>query len=108
MIPDNLKDALSKQAQAERERQARTILGQAEMEIAEKFAQASREYLDNPVALQLRAMNIVYEGLRSGASMMLVPAKVLDTMNLGSFAALGVAEQAKEATRQSAPPATDS
>ena len=91
-----------------RERQARTILGQAEKEIAQNFAEASKGYLDNPVALQLRAMNIVYEGLRSGASMMLVPATVLDTMNLGSFAALGVAEQAKESRRQSPPPATGS
>lgn len=105
MIPDNLKDALSKQAQAERERQARTILGQAEMEIAEKFAEASKGYLDNPIALQLRAMNIIYEGLRAGNSMMLVPAKVLDTMNLGSLAALGVAEEARENRRPSPPPA---
>ena len=64
MIPDNLKDALSKQAQAERELQARTILGQAEMDIAQKFAEASKGYVDNPVALQLRAMNIVYEGVK--------------------------------------------
>jgi regulator of protease activity HflC (stomatin/prohibitin superfamily) len=88
-IPEKLKDALSKQAQAERERQARTILGQAEMEIAQKFAEASKGYLDNPVALQLRAMNIVYEGIRAGGSLMLVPSSVLDTMNLGGLAALG-------------------
>jgi regulator of protease activity HflC (stomatin/prohibitin superfamily) len=88
-IPEALRDALSKQAQAERERQARGILGQAEMEIAEKFAQASKGYVDNPVALQLRAMNIVYEGIRSGGSLMLVPSSVLDTMNLGGIAALG-------------------
>lgn len=107
MIPDSLKDALSKQAQAERERQARTILGQAEMEIAQKFAEASQAYLDNPVALQLRAMNIVYEGLRSGSSMMLVPAKVLDTMNLGSLTALGFAEHARQ-DRDQPPPAAGS
>lgn len=88
-IPETLKGALSKQAQAERERQARTILGQAEMEIAQKFAEASKGYLDNPVALQLRAMNIVYEGIRAGGSLMLVPSSVLDTMNLGGLAALG-------------------
>ena len=104
MIPDNLKDALSKQAQAERERQARTILGQAEMEIAQKFAEASKGYLDNPIALQLRAMNIVYEGLRAGNSIMLVPGSVLDTMNLGSMAAMGVALGAK-ATLQTPPQA---
>ena len=69
-IPENLKDALSKQAQAERERQARGVLGQAEMEIAAKFAEAAKAYLVNPIALQLRAMNIVYEGLRSGSSLM--------------------------------------
>jgi regulator of protease activity HflC (stomatin/prohibitin superfamily) len=87
-IPEHLKDALSKQAQAERERQARSILGQAEMEIAQKFAEASKGYLDNPVALQLRAMNIVYEGIRAGGSLMLVPSSVLDTMNLGGLVAL--------------------
>jgi len=87
-IPETLKDALSKQAQAERERQARNILGQAEMEIAQKFAEASKGYLDNPVALQLRAMNIIYEGIRAGGSLMLVPSSVLDTMNLGGLAAL--------------------
>ena len=108
MIPDNLKDALSKQAQAERERQARTILGQAEMEIAQKFSEASKGYLDNPIALQLRAMNIIYEGLRAGNSIMLVPASVLDTMNLGSFAALGVAEQARGQNREAPPPTTGS
>lgn len=96
-IPENLKDALSKQAQAERERQARTILGQAEMEIAAKFAEAAKGYADNPVALQLRAMNIVYEGVRAGGSLMLVPSSVLDTMNLGGLAALGQVKQARPA-----------
>lgn len=89
-IPENLKDALSKQAQAERERLSRTILGQAELEIGEKFLEASKAYHDNPVALQLRAMNILYEGLRSGGSIMLVPSSTLDTMNLGGLAALGM------------------
>jgi hypothetical protein len=88
-IPENLKDALSKQAQAERERQARNILGQAEMEIAAKFGEAAKGYMENPIALQLRAMNIVYEGIRAGGSLMLVPSSVLDTMNLGGMAALG-------------------
>jgi regulator of protease activity HflC (stomatin/prohibitin superfamily) len=92
-IPEHLKDALSKQAQAERERQARGILGQAEMEIAEKFAIASKGYQENPVALQLRAMNIVYEGIRAGGSLMLIPSSVLDTMNLGGLAALGQAQR---------------
>ena len=102
-IPENLKDVLSKQAQAERERQARGILGTAEMEIAEKFAMASKGYQDNPVALQLRAMNIVYEGIRAGGSLMIVPSSVLDTMNLGGIAALGQAQR-NLATQQQAKP----
>jgi regulator of protease activity HflC (stomatin/prohibitin superfamily) len=102
-IPENLKDALSKQAQAERERQARGILGQAEMEIAEKFAVASKGYQENPVALQLRAMNIVYEGIRAGGSLMIVPSSVLDTMNLGGIAALGQAQRVSSAQKLAAP-----
>ena len=102
-IPENLKDVLSKQAQAERERQARGILGQAEMEIAEKFAIASKGYQDNPVALQLRAMNIIYEGIRAGGSLMIVPSSVLDTMNLGGIAALGQTQR-NLATQQQAKP----
>lgn len=87
-IPENLKEALSKQAQAERERYARTILGTAEQEIAEKFVEAAKQYENNPVALQLRAMNVIYEGLRSGTSMILVPSSTLDTMNLGGVIGL--------------------
>jgi regulator of protease activity HflC (stomatin/prohibitin superfamily) len=89
MIPAQLKDALSKQAQAERERQARVILGEAEKEVAEKFVEAAERYGNNPVAVQLRAMNILAEGLREGASLMLVPSSALDTMNLGGLTALG-------------------
>ena len=70
------------------------------MEIAEKFAVASKSYQENPVALQLRAMNIVYEGIRAGGSLMLVPSSVLDTMNLGGLAALGVSAK-KSAGSQS-------
>lgn len=103
-IPETLKDALSKQAQAERERQARTILGQAEMEIAEKFAEAAKSYLENPVALQLRAMNIVYEGIRAGGSLMLVPSTVLDTMNLGGLAALGALRMQGQPGAEPPPP----
>ncbi len=94
-IPQNLQQALSKQAQAERERLAREILGEAEMDIADKFAKAAEGYRDNPIALQLRSMNIIYEGLRSGTSMMLVPSSVLDTMNLGSLVALGESHRPK-------------
>ncbi len=92
-VPDSLRDALSKQAQAERERQSRTILGQAELEISQKFAEAAKAYIDSPIALQLRAMNIVYEGIRAGGSMMIVPSSVLDTMNLGGLVALGKEQQ---------------
>jgi hypothetical protein len=104
-IPDNLKDAMSKQAQAERERQARNILGQAEMEIAAKFGEAAKGYMENPIALQLRAMNIVYEGIRAGGSMMIIPSSILDTMNLGGIAALGQVQQQK-AVKLATPPAT--
>lgn len=86
-IPQGLSDAMSKQAQAERERQARVILGTAETEIAEKFAKASESYLSNPVALQLRAMNLIGEGLKIG-SMIIVPSSALDGMNLGGISGI--------------------
>ena len=79
---------MSKEAQAERERRARVILGTAETEIAEKFAQASREYTDNPVALHLRGMNMLFEGLKEKGSMVIVPSSALDTMNLGAMGGL--------------------
>jgi regulator of protease activity HflC (stomatin/prohibitin superfamily) len=87
-IPQALADAMSKQAQAERERRARVILGTAETEIAEKFAKASEEYINNPVALQLRAMNLIGEGLREKASLIIVPSTALDSMNLGVMGGL--------------------
>jgi regulator of protease activity HflC (stomatin/prohibitin superfamily) len=87
IIPQGLSDAMSKQAQAERERKARVILGTAETEIAEKFAKASESYMSNPVALQLRAMNLIGEGLKIG-SMIIVPSSALDTMNLGGVSGL--------------------
>jgi regulator of protease activity HflC (stomatin/prohibitin superfamily) len=87
-IPQALADAMSKQAQAERERRARVILGTAETEIAEKFAKASQEYLNNPVALQLRAMNLIGEGLKEKSSMIIVPSSALDSMNLGVLGGL--------------------
>jgi regulator of protease activity HflC (stomatin/prohibitin superfamily) len=88
IIPENLADAMSKQAQAERERQARVILGTAETEIAEKFAEASKQYLDNPVALHLRGMNMLFEGLKEKGSMVIVPSSALDSMNLGAIGGL--------------------
>jgi regulator of protease activity HflC (stomatin/prohibitin superfamily) len=104
IIPKGLEDAMSKEAQAERERQARIILGTAETEIAEKFNQASKMYLNNPTALHLRAMNMVFEGLRSKGSMVIVPSSAVDSMNLGAlggltaFAAPHLAEAQKQET----------
>ena len=87
-IPQGLSDAMSKQAQAERERKARVILGTAETEIAEKFAKASESYINNPVALQLRAMNLIGEGLKEKGSMIIVPSSALDAMNLGGISGM--------------------
>jgi regulator of protease activity HflC (stomatin/prohibitin superfamily) len=98
-IPQALADAMSKQAQAERERRARVILGTAETEIAEKFAKASLEYVNNPVALQLRAMNLIGEGLKEKSSMIIVPSTALDSMNLGvlgGLASLGKIQMKEE------------
>ena len=96
ILPQALEDAMSRVAQAEREKQARVILGAAEVEIAGKFEEASRLYRDNPTALNLRAMNMVYEGMRQKGAMMLVPSSALEGMNLGALmgaAALGGAQQ---------------
>lgn len=83
LIPGELQDAMSMQAQAERERQARVILGDSERQVAQKFEEAARTYQDNPTALHLRAMNMLYEGLKEKATLVIVPATVLDTMTLG-------------------------
>ena len=91
-IPPELQDAMSREAQAERERRARTILGQAETEIAEKFSLAAATYQDNPVALHLRAMNMLYEAIKEKGSMVIVPSSAVETMGLGgtlATAALG-------------------
>ncbi len=90
IIPQQLRDAMSMQAQAERERQARVILGDSERQVAEKFEDAARTYQNNPVALHLRAMNMLYEGLKvkDNTVMVLVPASILDTMNLGGTTGL--------------------
>jgi regulator of protease activity HflC (stomatin/prohibitin superfamily) len=92
-IPQALEDAMSRQAQAERERQARIILGQAETEIAAKFESAAKVYIDNPVALHLRAMNMLYEAIKERGSMVIVPSSVVETMGLGGT--LGVAALGK-------------
>ena len=88
IIPQTLADAMSKEAQAERERRARVILGTAETEIAEKFAKASEQYINNPVALHLRGMNMLFEGLKEKGSMVIVPSSALDSMNLGAMGGL--------------------
>lgn len=97
VIPQILADAMSKEAQAERERRARVILGTAETEIAEKFAKASEQYRDNPVALHLRGMNMLFEGLKEKGSMVIVPSSALDSMNLGAMGGLVSLAKADEA-----------
>lgn len=87
-IPQALEDAMSRQAQAERERQARNILGQAETEIADKFAQAAAIYRNDPTALHLRAMNMLYEAIKERGSMVIVPSSVVETMGLGGSLAV--------------------
>jgi regulator of protease activity HflC (stomatin/prohibitin superfamily) len=82
-IPQALEDAMSQQAQAERERQARVILGEAEVQVSEQFAQASRVYNDNPGALHLRGMNMLYEAIREKGAMVIVPSSAIETMGLG-------------------------
>jgi len=87
-IPSNLEDAMSRQAQAERERQARIILGTAETEIAAKFVEAALPYQSNPVAVHLRAMNMLYEGLKEKGSIVIVPSSAVESMNLGALGGL--------------------
>ncbi|HEY3836123.1 MAG TPA: slipin family protein [Bryobacteraceae bacterium] len=84
-IPQALEDAMSREAQAERERQARRILGRAETEISESFEQAARIYAGNPTALHLRAMNMLYEAIKERGSMVIVPSSVVETMGLGGI-----------------------
>jgi regulator of protease activity HflC (stomatin/prohibitin superfamily) len=93
-IPQALQDAMSRQAQAERERQARIILGQAETEISEKFVQAAEAYIENPTALHLRAMNMLYEAIKERGSMVIVPSSAVETMGLGG--SLATATMAKQ------------
>ena len=87
-IPSSLQDAMSMQAQAERERQARVILGDSERQVAEKFGEAARTYTNNPTALHLRAMNMLYEGLKTNSTIVVVPSSALDTMQLGGLAGI--------------------
>ena len=89
LIPSALEDAMSMQAQAERERQARVILGDSERQVAEKFGEAAKTYADNPTAFHLRAMNMLYEGLKKeNATIVIVPSTALETMQLGGLAGI--------------------
>ncbi len=88
IIPQGLEDAMSQQAQAERERQSRVILGEAEMQVADSFAEASKAYVNNPTALHLRAMNMLFEGLKDKGALVIVPSSAVDTMNLGGLSGM--------------------
>lgn len=88
IIPEALEDTMSRRAQAERERQARVILGESEEQIAQSFRRASQAYADNPTALHLRAMNMLFEGLKEKGAMIIVPSSAVETMNLGAMTGL--------------------
>jgi regulator of protease activity HflC (stomatin/prohibitin superfamily) len=88
VIPQDLEDAMSRQAQAERERQARVILGESEKQIAASFAEASEAYINNPTALHLRGMNMLFEGLKAKGALVIVPSSAVDTMNLGGLSGM--------------------
>jgi len=101
LIPSALEDAMSMQAQAERERQARVILGDSERQVAEKFAEAAKSYSNNPTALHLRAMNMLYEGLKANSTIVIVPSTALETMQLGGLSGLtamtmGISQEKKK------------
>lgn len=110
VIPEALEDAMSRQAQAERERQARVILGESEKQIAASFAEAAQAYRDNPTALHLRAMNMLFEGLKEKGALIIVPSSAVETMNLGGLmgmASLTGALQVPPAGGQSATPSPE-
>jgi regulator of protease activity HflC (stomatin/prohibitin superfamily) len=95
VIPGALQDAMSREAQAAREKQARIILGEAEMEIAHSFQEAAKAYRDNPTALHLRAMNMLYEGLKQKGALMLVPSSAVETMGMGGLMGAAALRQEK-------------
>jgi len=96
IIPANLQDAMSREAQATREKRARIILGEAEVEIATLFEEASHVYQKNPTALQLRAMNILFEGIKQKGALMIVPSSAVQEMGLGGM--MGMAAMQQQAT----------
>ncbi len=106
LIPSALEDAMSMQAQAERERQARVILGDSERQVAEKFGEAAKTYINNPVALHLRAMNMLYEGLKQNSTIVMVPSSAIETMQLGGLAGITALTMGLN-QKQSLPPKKD-
>jgi regulator of protease activity HflC (stomatin/prohibitin superfamily) len=104
VIPESLQDAMSREAQASREKQARVILGQAEVEIAHSFAKASESYHNNPTALHLRAMNMLYEGLKEKGALMLVPSSAVESMGMGGLMGAAALRQDALAASVGAPP----
>jgi regulator of protease activity HflC (stomatin/prohibitin superfamily) len=110
VIPQSLEDAMSRRAQAERERQARIILSGAEVEIAEKFATAANRYRDDPVALQLRSLNLLYEGMKERGSLLVIPSTMSDSMGVGAYAGLaalgGTLEGGSRAVQHETAPVT--
>ena len=95
VIPSSLQEAMSREAQATREKQARIILGEAEMEIAHSFEVASRVYINNPTALHLRAMNMLYEGLKEKGALMLVPSTAVESMGMGGLLGAAALQQSR-------------
>jgi regulator of protease activity HflC (stomatin/prohibitin superfamily) len=111
LIPAALEDAMSMQAQAERERQARVILGDSERQVAEKFGEAAKTYINNPVALHLRAMNMLYEGLKQNSTIVIVPSSAVESMQLGGMVGLtaltmGIGQERTISEAKSEPPAS--
>jgi regulator of protease activity HflC (stomatin/prohibitin superfamily) len=105
-VPDNLQDALSRMAQAERERQARVILGESEVQVAQQFSQAGELYRLHPTALHLRGMNMLYETMRAGvATVIVVPSSALDSMNLGAIGGISALNQLAQDGQKTMPPA---
>jgi regulator of protease activity HflC (stomatin/prohibitin superfamily) len=102
LIPPALQDAMSMQAQAERERQARVILGDSERQVAEKFKEAANSYADNPTAFHLRAMNMLYEGLKTNSTIVIVPSSAVESMQLGGIAGLTAMTMEIEKNKQQA------
>lgn len=107
VIPASLQDAMSREAQATREKQARVILGQAEVEIARSFATAAQAYQDNPTALHLRAMNMLYEGLKEKGALMLIPSSAVESMGMGGLMGAAAMMQERLTTPGNPPNAPD-